>query len=212
MSVEISKSIADWATILLIALTVVSGSAALILGDRMNKKQAKQLQQFSEELIAAKTGLAQAQEESAEAQLALRKYIDNVARHQGRRSLDRHAFLEELKDKPTGRVDIRYKENDSEAYWFAFQVWKLLDDAGWGVSNPLPFSEDIALPGSRTDSGITIVAKDASGTMGLPSTSLNALSRALGFGMGGGMGTGLAGKDDPNLSKDSFILFIGQKP
>lgn len=55
MSVETWKSIADWATIVFIALTVVSGSTALILGDRINEKQAEQLQRFNTDLTAAKT-------------------------------------------------------------------------------------------------------------------------------------------------------------
>jgi len=79
MSIETWKSIADWATIVLIALTVVSGSAALILGDRINDRQTEQSRKFSEDLTAAKTQLAQAQKETAEAQLSLRKYIEEVA-------------------------------------------------------------------------------------------------------------------------------------
>ncbi len=79
MSIETWKSIADWVTIILIALTVVSGSAALILGDRINDRQTEQSRKFSEDLTAAKTQLAQAQKETAEAQLSLRKYIEEVA-------------------------------------------------------------------------------------------------------------------------------------
>ncbi len=46
MSVETWKSIADWFTILFIAATLVSGSAALILGDRINEKQKVEIEEL----------------------------------------------------------------------------------------------------------------------------------------------------------------------
>src|SRR5258708_11469 len=66
MSVKTWKSIADWATIVFIALTVVSGSAALILGDRINEKQAEKLREFNKELTEAKTRQAEAEIKLAE--------------------------------------------------------------------------------------------------------------------------------------------------
>lgn len=64
MPLETWKAVADWSTIVLIALTVVSGSAALVLGRRINDNQQARLgtsaevvgitEQISEVLTRAK--------------------------------------------------------------------------------------------------------------------------------------------------------------
>jgi hypothetical protein len=79
MSVETWKSVADWATIVLIALTVVSGSAALILGDRINEKQAEHLRKFDHELTDAKNGLSVQEQRAAEAESQLELVKKNTA-------------------------------------------------------------------------------------------------------------------------------------
>src|SRR4029077_3401588 len=131
MSIETWKAIADWATIVLIALTVVSGSGALILGDRINVKQSAQL--------------AKAQKESAEAQLALRQYIDEVNRDRGPRMIiDHKAFVSALQGKPKAKVEILFNPNDEEAFELAIQIRRWLgpgadgDGAGWEVGEPKP--------------------------------------------------------------------------
>jgi hypothetical protein len=67
MSVELWKSIFDWATVALIALTVVSGAGALITGDIISKRQGAKLRSFDSELTFAKTELGKQQERAAKA-------------------------------------------------------------------------------------------------------------------------------------------------
>jgi hypothetical protein len=67
MSVELWKTIFDWATVVLIALTVVSGAGALITGDIISKQQAAKLRQFNTDLTDAKTALGKQQERAATA-------------------------------------------------------------------------------------------------------------------------------------------------
>jgi len=157
---------------------------------------------------------ADANARTAEAQLALKKSVDNLARHQGRRRLDIAAFLAPLKDKPKAKVELRYKANDSEAHLLAGQIKRWLgpgaaaDGAGCEVSKPMPIPTDIGLGGSGTTTGITIVAP--SGTESFRADSpLSALQNALGSGIGGGS---LVTEYDLKLPKDTFVLVIGQKP
>ncbi len=103
MSVETWKSIADWATIVFIAFTVVSGSAALILGDRINEKQIEQLQKFDRDLTGAKSGLSVQQQRAAEAekQLELVKqgttHAQNDAASANQRAAEASQKAEELR-------------------------------------------------------------------------------------------------------------------
>jgi hypothetical protein len=209
MSAETWKSVVDWGTIIFLALTVVTGSAALILGDRINEKQAEHLRKFDEDLTAAKTALSKQQKETAEAQLALQQYVDRVARHQGGRRIEPvGAFLNQLKDKPKGKAEIRYKIDDKEAYWFASEIRSNLIKAGWEASDPVPFAEDFT-KGILIDSGITVVAKNSMDAMDHNSL-MSALMAAIGFGMGGQFG--ITTKNEPALEPDKFIILVGQKP
>ena len=87
---------------------------------------------------------AHAQKEAAEAQLALQKYIDDVAKHQRPRLLDFKKFVADLTGKSKGSVTLLYAPNDSEAYTFAIHIRRWLgpgvdgDGAGWNVSVPMP--------------------------------------------------------------------------
>jgi len=67
MSVEFWKSIFDWATVILIALTVFTGAGALITGDIIGKRQESRLRQFDKELTEAKKELGEQQERAANA-------------------------------------------------------------------------------------------------------------------------------------------------
>ena len=70
MSVEVWKSIFDWATVVLIAFTVVSGAGALITGDIINKRQETKTREFERQLTEAKTELGKQQERAAHAEKA----------------------------------------------------------------------------------------------------------------------------------------------
>ncbi|HLO07206.1 MAG TPA: hypothetical protein VK198_11225, partial [Terriglobales bacterium] len=61
MSVELLKSICDWLTVVLIALTVASGAGALITGDIISKRQEARLREFDGDLTDAKIELGKQQ-------------------------------------------------------------------------------------------------------------------------------------------------------
>ncbi len=68
MSDELLKSLFDWITVILLFLTFVSGAGALIFGNRINAKQAEQLQKFDKDLTDAKIELGKQQERAASAE------------------------------------------------------------------------------------------------------------------------------------------------
>jgi hypothetical protein len=74
MPIELWKSIFDWATVVLIALTVVSGAGALIRGDIIGKRQEGRLRQFEHDLTDSKIKLANAEKAASDAALALEKF------------------------------------------------------------------------------------------------------------------------------------------
>lgn len=85
---------------------------------------------------------AQAQKESADAQLSLKGYVERVAKNAFSRRLDGKQFVQELQGKPQASVRIWYKPDDDEAYMFAQRVYGVLGSpvndggAGWQVSAP----------------------------------------------------------------------------
>lgn len=177
MSVETWKAIADWATIFLIALTVVSGSAALILGDRINEKQADQLRQFDEDLTGAKTELAKQQERAARAESGItdaKKSAADALRDAGlaneraeslrARNLELEKILsprilslknvDELK-KFAGTKVILVSIHDAEALHAAGSIKWFLENAGWNVVVTVPvdpFFQSVKIP-----DGVTLV-------------------------------------------------------
>src|SRR5713226_109522 len=67
MSLESWKLLFEVIGLLAVGATFMFGSAALVVGNRINKHQASQLRQFDEDLTAAKTELGKQQERAANA-------------------------------------------------------------------------------------------------------------------------------------------------
>jgi hypothetical protein len=136
MSLESWKSVADWATIIFIALTVVSGSAALILGDRINEKQTEQLRKFNEDLTNAKTGLSQQQERAAKAETELAE----VKKKQAPRWIAAEQFAAAFGKARPGKVLIQYQSGNPEIAMFASgSIAPALAASGWHlVDSPRP--------------------------------------------------------------------------
>lgn len=141
----------------------------------------------------------------------------------GPRQLDKVAFSNALHGKPVGTVQILYKPNDVEAFWFAFEIASCLKVAGWAVSDPVPipigsgdnlsFGPD-APPeirwgiGGLTDVTIKMPVID----FGKPDTAEAALRDALMKGRLNPIGGGaMAFVGDPALPADHFIVVVGQK-
>jgi hypothetical protein len=125
MPVETWKAIADWGTIIFIALTVVSGSAALILGDRINEKQAEQLREFNK-------GLAIQQERAAKAE----RQLEEVKKRQEPRGVP-GIIVSELKKAPPGKAIMEYQEGNPETFLFTGTLWSALTSAGWKIPEPI---------------------------------------------------------------------------
>lgn len=70
LSVETWKSIFDWGTVILAALTFVALAGALITGNILSDRQGEQLRQFDKDMTDAKSGLSAQQERAANAEKA----------------------------------------------------------------------------------------------------------------------------------------------
>ena len=145
MSLESWKTLFEIVAIILLGLTFMNAGAAWYFGRRINEQQVEKLRKFDQDLTAAKTGLAQAQKESAEAQLALRKFIEDVNAARGPRMIiDHAAFVAALRGKPKAKAEILFAPNDEEAFELAVQIKRWLgpgvngDGAGWDVDEPQP--------------------------------------------------------------------------
>jgi hypothetical protein len=159
MSVEVWKSIFDWVTVILIALTVFSGAGALIMGDIIGKRQESRLRQFDKELTEAKKELGKQQERAANADArvaGLEQDAANakaeMAKRQTRAAVAEKALLElqqrlahrrinpsdhvrlvaSLKPFQGSTVQLT-KLADAEAAQFADDILSVLHDAGWSV-------------------------------------------------------------------------------
>jgi len=156
MSLETWKSIADWASIILVALTVASGSAALILGGRINQKQDEQLREFNAKLTEAKTGLSKQEERAANAERDLagvkeelskaktreaeaEKRLEEVQKKQAPRWISTDKFAIAFGKAHPGKAFIQYQTGNEEIALFASSVAPALVATGWHLmESPRP--------------------------------------------------------------------------
>ncbi len=167
MSVELWKSIFDWATVILIACTVVSGAGALITGDIISRRQEAKLRQFDKDLTGAKTELGKQQERAAEAELRL----EELRRHVAPRHVQRDVFLKAVEGQPKARVEIMYLRDDPECFELAQEIWRVLQAAQWDVIAPVPIPPSVSalylqsptsMSVSGQPSGVTVATHSAS--------------------------------------------------
>ena len=160
MSVELWKSIFDWATVALAALTFVALAGALITGNILNERQGKQLQQFTIDLEKQKGETAVAQAEVLRLQ---EQRLPRSLKFESNESLQ--ALIASLKHTPF-RAEIVYKRGDGEAVWFAEQIRGLLLSAGWKVPHPAPLPEEMSAYAVEKlhaqPDGVTLITKKSS--------------------------------------------------
>jgi hypothetical protein len=172
-----------------------------------------------------KTALAQ--REAAEAQLAVKSYVDVLAKSMNPRMLDSRRFIEILKGKPKGTAEIWYEPNDVEARDFASQLHDLLgaNGAGWNVVGIRPLSgeplytivegqtsplDELRVEAADTGMAVTsnrLFPYDVEGQ-----TAWGALNMAIERGTGGWNVSGLGGhwmRAYPSLPDDHFIIVVG---
>ena len=165
---------------------------------------------------------AVAQKEAARAQLAMRSYVDLLAKNVNPRTVDGARFVKLLDGRPKARVAIWYEPDDFETEVFADQLHMWLGSAGakWDVvegqlptkHGDKPAKQDLTVTEVVLQSppiGLAISSKRLSDSDG--NTSLNALVNALRLGvLGGEDASGLSMMfEDPTLPEDHIVLVIG---
>jgi hypothetical protein len=165
---------------------------------------------------ALRAEIARLNNDTVQAKLALKQLEAKT----GQRFLNPQKFKEALEGKPKGTVELLFKRDDSEAYMFAVQIWKNLDEAGWNVNKPIPipsgggdpyFSKDVPLDiryGVAGSLGWTIKANRLPGAY-TENSAIAALRNAL------TRGVEISGtwtmEGDPTLPDGHFIVVVGQK-
>jgi len=195
MSTELWKSAFDWASVVLIALTFVSGAGALITGGIIGKRQEAKLREFDRDLTEAKTQLGKQQERAAMAErelLQLRQSLKDRSI-----SLDqRQKLINSLKNAPRGPVEIWWLTGESDSYSLALQIQATFEAAGWAKP-----PERLAVGGSGV--GLFIAMHDTS----KPPTHAVAIQQAF-----NSVGITLTGLGNSEVPAGMVQIYIGQKP
>jgi hypothetical protein len=189
--------------------------------------------QLGIELEQEKQKTARSQKEAADAQLAVKSYIDLVAKSANPRftNFDPKRFVGILAGKLKGSVDtIWYEPDDMEAYEFASVVHEALGAGGarWDVGElkPLPREWNLSkIINESTRSDLEELRIEASDTgsavgsnmilLGDPTdkdTALRALTDAIDFGTGGWNISGVRGhltRPMSSLPVGHFIIVVG---
>ncbi|HUV69809.1 MAG TPA: hypothetical protein VMW15_09130 [Terracidiphilus sp.] len=226
MTVEFWKSFFDLGALLLLLLTFAFGVGAWFTGNIINRRQAEQIRKFETTLTASQADLAreqgkaaEAQMETAKAQLALESFLNVVGKSVNSRTVESKRFVDLLKGKSRGSAEIWYEPYPEEVHFFALQLFDALGPkgAGWNVEiKPLPTKRENDSRGSqqifdvlrRTADieGMAVAAKDVS----LSNAQLSALRDAIQLSTGGWGISGLAQFfGDPSLSEKQFVIVIG---
>jgi hypothetical protein len=206
MSLEGWKSLFEIGGVVLLGLTFVFGAGALITGNRINAIQSVELGDF-------KLKTAQAEAESAKAQLALKQYEDVIAKNVNPRRLDFKRFIELLIGKPKGTAEIWYEPGDEESHDFAGELYHALgsDGAGWTVSEPKSFpvkrGRDDPVRSAAASAGLAMAVKKGSNDF---DTAEGALKNAINLGTGGWGVAGLGFTYEiPTLPDNHFVIVVG---
>jgi hypothetical protein len=140
MSLEEWKTGLDWTAIILTGLTVFSGAAPLIVGNRLSDIKDGQLRKFSKDLTDTRGDVATQQIRAAEAE---RRLLELQERVKPRRLTDdqRTAFVNVLRGLPYGVVKVGHTAGGAdEALHLAQQVLPLFKQAGWVAPEPAGMS------------------------------------------------------------------------
>jgi len=106
------------------------------------------------------TNTAEEQREAAEAQRITSQVLRWVALGINRRVIDQKRCVERLKGRTVRAAELWYVPDDDEASFFAWQIYRCADGAGWSVSKPneLPAKDVHEL---KTNSGAVIPLDEA---------------------------------------------------
>ena len=153
--------------------------------------------------------------------------LEELKKRQKPRHLLADKFLEALKDKPTGKVEILCQPDDPEAYGLGLELFMTLGNTRWQASFPRQISPDDAssvvrnadskllqmLPPTARVSGqpfgVSILANDMSGLNDSSHEKVTAL-RALYDALSASEIRAWSGRDK-NLSTDTIRIVIGPR-
>lgn len=207
MSLELLKSIFDWATIIFIALTVFTGAGALITGDKLGQRQEAKLHQFESDLTDAKTALGKQQEraatadakvaglekDAADAKAEMSKQQERAAKAELELAqlksprvlteVQQRELIGKLKAFPGTVIEIDFEFADGEAKALAMQLFAVLQKAGWKVS-PVPagFTQTLFSPANTLGIVVNTFGELKRGGVAIPhrfAPAAEALSKAL---------------------------------
>jgi len=211
---EALETISSWSEVLaavFATLAALSGIAYLLSTRPLRKIEVRE-----NAILQRET--ADAQAEAAKAQLALRSYIDAVARRALPRRVDHVKFLDCLKGKPKASVEILYKPEDKEAWQFARSLNGLLgsEGAGWKVSKMKPIPANGTWDGAVPDDAPADIRYGGAWATGLilranevreKETAIGALTDALRASAEIGFET----VQDRSLPDGHIIIVVGEK-
>ncbi len=184
-------------------------------------------------LEAERQKTARFQKEAADAQLAVKSYIDVLAKSANPRftNFDAKRFIGILTGKPKGIVEtIWYESDDIEAYQFATTLRGSLGSEGarWDVGEVRPLEQQLDIGKAlnereRTDlqelriealdTGLAIGSNEVlQGSLRDKDTALGALTDAIDFGTGGWNTSGVRGhwtRPMPSLAPNHFLIAVG---
>lgn len=120
-------------TIALVAGTVVTGFLALYFSNKANRQQAERIATLERDTAVAEQKRAEAVQ-----------VIASAFKEQAPPRLPLDTFIEALKDKPKGKVEIMFQPQDWDAITLANDVYLGLLVGGWDVSKPIAIPPDAA--------------------------------------------------------------------
>lgn len=180
--------------------------------DLANAKNESEKRQTTLEQEQQKT--AGAQKEAAEAQLALKKYVDAVARRLGPRGvLDDISAI--LKKAPPKKIKILYaKEGAGETYLFAAGLQGEISAGGWDVIEGPKAVNMSDFPQARLSADIVVLTSTPQLMFNTPdpSTSDGALWTALNELVSKNLIFGTAFVQDKSIPEDTLVLIVEPKP
>lgn len=224
MSLESWKTIFEIGGVILLFLTFVFGTGAVLVGKRINSLQAKQLQQFNIDLSKQQERAANAERDAAEAKSTASEASDrtlalesDAANAKERAAKAEKALLElqrrieprrvspeqqarlisVLSSAPNGAVSISCVVGDAEGCALARQIADILSASGYPQPNLDQGMWD------RNPTGLSIIVHSVA-TAPPYAAAIQQAFFSIGLPMGG--------REDPRTSDRTVKILVGNKP
>jgi hypothetical protein len=134
---EAVKSIFEIAGVILLFLTFVVGAGVLLIGNKINERQAERLRQFDKDLTEAKAALTKQQERAIEAERRLLELRESISWRTPDRALIPQ-LAAALQRFPRQRCAIVTDPADPERAFVLSWIVSLLATATWGLEAAPP--------------------------------------------------------------------------